>query len=639
MGGDRAGYYPDEFLDRLRDRADLLALVRLRVSLRKQGGNWVGLCPFHQEKTPSFMVHPDKGIFKCFGCGASGDALSFVMRTRALAFHEAVEELAEWAGLSLPERARTPEATSTGGDVGGVPAVRARRTQYQLLEACARYFREALHDARGVRARDYLQRRGLGPELWDRFGLGYAPPGWQNLLDHFGAETRDALVEVGMVIQRQDGETGPVRHYDRFRDRLMFPIQDLRGRYVSFGGRILGPGEPKYLNGPETSLYAKGELLYGLNLAQEAVRQAGYLLIVEGYMDRIAMAMHGFDAVAATLGTAVTPAQVERIWQRTQRVIFCFDGDTAGYQAAWRALDRVIDGINSDRQVRFLFLPSGMDPDDFLRHNGAAAMAEQIDQTTSLWDFLYAHLTRDLTLQHPEDRATLVHRMQHYLQRITDTVLRQFYMDDLAQRLGVPVWRLFRGVTTTGRVKRSSTPGLGVATGKAGAGLSGGSGRSGSESPMARGRNYEQLMMAILLRFPQLVGEYEESLVAMELANPAFGALLAELLQQDHPGAGQYAALAERILHAEPVVATIVTLEDARHELHGCLSTDRLRQLRRRERGVGYVGMAGGQDDGVGDDPWSDAAIQRVMALKREEQRLRQEKLAPPEKPVDNGTM
>ncbi|MBF0159994.1 MAG: DNA primase [Magnetococcales bacterium] len=601
-------FYPEYFLTLLRDRVNLLQLIGSHVTLRKQGSNWAGLCPFHQEKTASFTVRPEKGLFKCFGCGAGGDAIDFLMRMRSLSFQEAVTDLAQQCGLPLPDEGHRDGPASSEEQ----RQQQLKQQRHDLLAACNEWFQHCLNGPAGERARDYLTRRGLDASQWQRLGLGYAPPGWQTLLDHFGLEQTDQLVAIGVVIQRQAEQPGRQDDhrpfYDRFRNRIMFPIHDPQGRCVAFGGRILGAGEPKYINSPETALYHKGDLLYGLHLAQESIRRVGQVLVVEGYMDRIALAMQGFDYAVATLGTALTERQLALLWQRTSKIIFCFDGDKAGYQAAWRALEQTVEGLSSGRHVRFLFLPEGMDPDDLMRHEGAAGLQARLQQAMPLWDFLYQRLSSDLHLQSPDDRAALVHRLRPYLDRMSDPLLRQFYAEALAQRVGLPSWRITgRSTATRYREPQAAAP---------------------ASQPLAAGRDYEQFLLALLLRYPTLILEQEEVLSTLHLDNRNFAGLLRSLVEQVDDAADgmdpdqwqlspEQRATAEQILQAEQTLPE--QEQDRRRELAGCLTSCQLRQLQ-RERS--YL-----QQSGLSTTPqWNDESLRRLLALKQEEHRLHRNK-------------
>ncbi|MEE8463548.1 MAG: DNA primase, partial [Gammaproteobacteria bacterium] len=343
-----SGLIPQHFIDDLITRADIVEVLGRRIPLKKAGREYKACCPFHDEKTPSFTVSPAKGFYHCFGCGAHGTALGFLMEYDHMEFVEAVESLAGMMGIEVPrEDSQRP----------------ARRYDelFDLMQKVEQHYQQELpkHQA----AADYLRARGIDGATAKRFGIGYAPSGWSHLLDKFGTSTEasDRLLAVGLIIRKDDG-----KHYDRFRERIMFPIRDSRGRCIGFGGRVMGQEEPKYLNSPETVLFHKGRELYGLYEARQAIRNIERLVVVEGYMDVIGLARHGIDFAAATLGTATTDEHLNRLFRLSDEVHFCFDGDRAGRAAAWRALETALPQIREGRQVRFVFLPDGQDPDSYV---------------------------------------------------------------------------------------------------------------------------------------------------------------------------------------------------------------------------------------------------------------------------------
>ena len=349
---------PTDFIQTLLSRVDIVEVIDRYVPLKKAGANYVACCPFHNEKTPSFSVSPGKQFYHCFGCGAHGTAVGFLMEYGGKAFPDAVEELARDAGMEVPRVER--------------PGEREKRDEAQdlneLLLAAARFYRSQLKDA--PRAIDYLKSRGLTGEIAARFGIGYSPDAWRGLEAVFPKYDAPELDAAGLVI---NGEGG--KRYDRFRDRVMFPIHDSRGRVIGFGGRVMGAGEPKYLNSPETPVFSKGRELYGLYLARNAIRDAGRVVVVEGYMDVVALAQHGVEYAVATLGTATTPTHVQKLFRLTDTVVFCFDGDNAGRKAAWRALENTLPMLADGKNAVFLFLPDGEDPDDYVRKRGRAAFS------------------------------------------------------------------------------------------------------------------------------------------------------------------------------------------------------------------------------------------------------------------------
>ncbi len=412
---------PSNFIQTLLARVDIVELVDQHVPLRKAGANFTACCPFHSEKTPSFTVSPSKQFYHCFGCGAHGTAIGFLMEFSGKSFPEAIDELAQMAGLEVPR--------VTG------PNQEARREQsqdlFEILLRAARFYRAALKDAPD--AIEYLRSRGLTGAIAVRFGIGYAPDDWQPLGGAFPNYADKTLETAGLVIA---GDAG--KRYDRFRHRIMFPIHDASGRVVGFGGRVLDDGEPKYLNSPETPVFAKGRELYGLFQARPAIRSAGKVLVVEGYMDVVALAQHGIEYAVATLGTATTPTHVQKLFRATDCVVFCFDGDEAGRRAAWRALEHALPMLSDDKQARFLFLPDGEDPDDAVRHRGKPALEALIEAATPLSDFLLAELAQRSPPTSAEGRAALVSAAKPLLAQLNAPVLAALLRRRLAAIAGLP---------------------------------------------------------------------------------------------------------------------------------------------------------------------------------------------------------
>ncbi len=342
---------PKSFIQDLLNRLDIVDVVERYVPLKKAGANYTACCPFHNEKSPSFTVSQSKQFYHCFGCGAHGTAIGFVMEHGGLGFVDAVEELAQSIGVAVPQEIQTgPAQHKIAPDL------------YEVMQSAMRYYREQLKLS--PRAIDYLKRRGVSGEIAARFGIGFAPEGWQNLASVCDYQ-QAALLETGLAIEAEGG-----RRYDRFRDRIMFPIVNTRGQVIGFGGRILDQGEPKYLNSPETPLFEKGHELYGLFQAQKAIRASGQVVVVEGYMDVVALAQHGIAYVVATLGTATTAYHVQKLLRLSDEVIFCFDGDAAGQRAAWRALENALPQLVDGKRIGFLFLPQQHDPDSYVREHG-----------------------------------------------------------------------------------------------------------------------------------------------------------------------------------------------------------------------------------------------------------------------------
>ncbi|GAB2902039.1 DNA primase [Uliginosibacterium flavum] len=406
---------PESFIQDVLARTDIVGLIERYVPLKKGGANYMACCPFHNEKSPSFSVSPTKQFYHCFGCGAHGTAIGFLMEYSGMSFPEAIKDLAQQAGLKIPED----------------DAPQVDRAQLStLLEAmtrATRFYRDQLKQAPA--AIEYLKKRGLTGEIASRFGIGYAPDDWQGLHQVFTNDYDNApLLEAGLVIQNDAG-----RRYDRFRDRVMFPILDQRGNIIGFGGRVIGQGEPKYLNSPETPLFEKGRELYGLFQARQAIRESGVVVVVEGYMDVVALAQYGFNSAVATLGTATTATHIQKLFRQSEKVVFCFDGDKAGRKAARRALETCLDQLADDREVRFLFLPTEHDPDSFVREQGLEAFHRAIHDALPLSEFLLRELRGELNLATAEDRAKLVHEAKALIPKISAPVLQLQTIRMLAQ--------------------------------------------------------------------------------------------------------------------------------------------------------------------------------------------------------------
>ncbi|MEO7385619.1 MAG: DNA primase [Gammaproteobacteria bacterium] len=418
-----SGRIPQDFIDDLVQRADIIEVVGSRVPLTKAGREYKARCPFHSEKTPSFWVSPQKGFYHCFGCGAHGTALGFLMEYERLEFPVAVEELARSVGVEVPR-------SDSGERISVEPL-------YAALESAAQLFRQALRDHPAPV--EYLKHRGLDGETAREFGIGYAPPAWDTLLTASGTneDERQQLLAAGLVIPRDTGG-----FYDRFRDRIIFPIRDSRGRTMAFGGRILATGEPKYLNSPETPVFHKGRELYGLYEARRAERKLERLLVVEGYMDVVMLAAHGIRNAVGTLGTATTSEHLRRIFGVVSEVIFCFDGDRAGREAAWRALQVSLPALHDGRQIRFLLLPDGEDPDSLVRREGAAAFAQRLATSIPLSQFFLDSLSADVDLGNLDGKARLAALAKPLLAQLPEGVYRELLTTELARRVGLPRERL-----------------------------------------------------------------------------------------------------------------------------------------------------------------------------------------------------
>ncbi len=416
---------PQSFLQDLLNRVDIVDVVGRYVQLKKGGANFSGLCPFHNEKSPSFTVSPTKQFYHCFGCGAHGTAIGFLMEFSGTGFVEAVKDLAQSVGMTVPEQEdRLP------------PAQRAEQQAKSLAlsdamtQAC-HFYRQQLRSARP--AIDYLKGRGLTGEVAARFWVGYAPEGWDSLRQVFADYEHEALVEAGLVIDKSDEEGSNRKRYDRFRDRIMFPIRNTKGQVIGFGGRVMGAGEPKYLNSPETPLFQKGSELYGLFEARQAIRDKGYVLVTEGYMDVVALAQFGFEQAVATLGTACTPTHVQKLLRQTDQVIFSFDGDAAGRRAARRALEACLPHALDNRTLKFLFLPTEHDPDSYIREFGNAAFERVVHEATPLSQFLISEVTEGKDLATAEGRARAQFDAKAMITAMPPSALRLQVLRQLAQ--------------------------------------------------------------------------------------------------------------------------------------------------------------------------------------------------------------
>jgi len=415
-----------DFIDRLLARVDLVQIIDARVTLRKAGREFTAPCPFHAERTPSFTVSPPKQFYHCFGCGAHGNAINFLMEYEHLGFLEAVEDLARGVGLELPQ--------------GTTPEPDGHTDLITVVEQAAQFFSRQLREHPQRRAAvDYLQERGLDDEIIHTFGIGYAPPGWDNVIRHLDskvANVRD-LATAGLAIERDDG-----RFYDRFRDRIMFPIRSSRGRIVAFGGRALADVTPKYMNSPETPFFFKGRELYGLYEARKHERHLGCLLVVEGYMDVVALAQYGIHYAVATLGTATTGEHLDQLFRATQQLVFCFDGDRAGRTAAWRALENALPFMRDGRHIDFLFLPEGEDPDSLIRKEGQQRFEQRLDQALPLSEYFFEHLTGVVEINTIDDRARFSQQARPLLEKLPDSDFRDMMSDRLAGIAKNPLSRL-----------------------------------------------------------------------------------------------------------------------------------------------------------------------------------------------------
>ena len=418
-----AGLIPQNFIDDLLSRIDIVDVINHRVPLKKAGREFQACCPFHSEKTPSFTVSPNKQFYHCFGCGAHGSALSFLMEYDRLSFPEAIEELATQVGMEVPREASFEQ----GPD---------HRPIYDLLEKVADFYSEQLRShAEAPRAVDYLKQRGLSGEIAATFRLGFAPPGWDNVLERFGGDEKklQVLRDAGLISE-PDG-----KRYDRLRDRIIFPIRDGRGRVIGFGGRLLGEGKPKYLNSPETPVFHKGRELYGLYEARQTHKQLEQVLVVEGYMDVVALAQFGIRNAVATLGTATTSDHLDKLYRASNEVVFCFDGDRAGRDAAWKALQTALPSMKDGRQARFLFLPEGEDPDTLVRKIGEQAFRDELSHAQPLSEFFFAKLESQVDTDSIDGLARLAELAKPLLGKLPPGTFRAMMEQALQNRIGLRV--------------------------------------------------------------------------------------------------------------------------------------------------------------------------------------------------------
>ena len=461
-----AGLIPDSFIEELLARSDIVDVIERRVPLKRVGAEFQACCPFHDEKTPSFTVSPRKQFYHCFGCGAHGSAIGFLMQYEGLEFVDAVEDLARAAGLQVPK-------------TGGPQKPRPDTGLYDMLTACANYYTEQLKQH--PPAVEYLKQRGLSGEICRDFGIGYAPSGWDSLIKKLGGD-EGKLAQLKKVGMLSEGKSGA---YDKFRDRIMFPIHDRRGRVIAFGGRALSDDGPKYLNSPETALYHKSRELYGLYLARQKSGRLDEIIVVEGYMDVVALAQFGFRNAVATSGTATTTIQVEMLFRAADTVVFCFDGDAAGRKAAWRALEATLPRMREGLQARFLFLPEGEDPDSMVRKEGAEAFSAQLEAAMPLSDFFFEHFTSQTDTASLDGRAKLVQQAQPLIASMPEGVFR----DMMTERLE--------------SLAQHRLQGHAVLRGRAPAG-------SGGRGKPVQQRTAMRVALAHLVQNPSLVGRLDE---------------------------------------------------------------------------------------------------------------------------------
>jgi len=437
-----AGRIPQQFIDDLINRADIVDVVDSRVALKKRGKEHIACCPFHNEKSPSFTVSQSKQFYHCFGCGAHGTALGFIMEYERLDFVDAIDVLAAECHIEVPREQGnfTPQQDD-------------KKPLYDVLEKAANQFANELKKT--PRAVEYLKQRGLSGEIAKDFQMGYAPDSWGFILGQLGNtnEGKAACLKSGLSIEKN-----PHKHYDRFRDRIMFPIRDRRGRTIGFGGRILDKGEPKYLNSPETPVFHKGEELYGLYEARQSVKDLQRIVIVEGYMDVVALAQHGIRYAVATLGTATSATQISKLFRIVPELIFCYDGDAAGKKAAWRALENSLAVLRDGVQARFLFLPDGEDPDTLVRQEGQQAFEQRLSNATPLSDFLLDHLSVDLDLSTADGCGRLSEKAKPLISKIADGVFKDLLINQLSKRLGLSRNSLHQHIPDTPAQPQNQNP-------------------------------------------------------------------------------------------------------------------------------------------------------------------------------------
>ncbi|MDP2572884.1 DNA primase [Vibrio penaeicida] len=425
-----AGQIPRSFIDDLLARLDIVDIVDARVKLKKKGKNYSACCPFHNEKTPSFSVSQEKQFYHCFGCGAHGNAIDFLMEYERLEFVETIEELASYLGLEVPREQRS------GGGFSSAPKANTeqKRNLYDMMGSIAQFYRSQLKLSSSKHAIEYLKDRGLSKEVVQKFGIGYVADEWDLVRKNFGQSqtNQDMLVSGGMLIENDKGN-----RYDRFRGRVMFPIRDRRGRVIGFGGRVIGDGTPKYLNSPETPIFHKGKELYGLYEVLQGYREPPQILVVEGYMDVVALAQYGVDYSVASLGTSTTGDHLQLLFRQTNTVVCCYDGDRAGREAAWRALENALSFLKSGNILKFLFLPDGEDPDSYIRAHGKEAFEEQMKNAEPLSNYLFSNLLSQVDVGNNEGKAALEALALPLIHKVPDTSMQDQLLKLLGQKTGI----------------------------------------------------------------------------------------------------------------------------------------------------------------------------------------------------------
>ncbi|MFZ6642205.1 DNA primase [Undibacterium sp. TC4M20W] len=570
---------PQSFIQDLLARVDIVDVVGKYVQLKKGGANYMGLCPFHNEKSPSFTVSPTKQFYHCFGCGAHGSSIGFLMEYSGLSYVDAIRDLAQNNGMIVPEEDRL------------LPAQRAEVTAKSLalsevMTKAGEYYKQQLRTA--PQAIAYLKKRGLTGEIAARFGLGFSPDAWDGLRSVFADYNVPALVEAGLVIDKSEEEGGGRKRYDRFRDRVMFPIRNTKGQIIGFGGRIMEQGEPKYLNSPETPLFQKGLELYGLFEARQSIREAGYVLVTEGYMDVVALAQMGFPQAVATLGTACTPTHVQKLLRQTDHVIFSFDGDSAGRRAARRALDACLPHANDDKVIKFLFLPKEHDPDSYIREFGADAFEQEVRDAMPLSQFFMREMIGDNDLNTAEGRARTQFDAKPLLQAMQSSGMRLQLVRNLAQvtqTSPAEIETMFELSQPVARVKLAPP-------------------KSKRNAPVG----LELQIMRILVAHPSLAVMLDESVLADAAALSPDGANMLRSLvftAQSMGESAQFAALAEQLrslgsdfdaLIAEIAEQAETDIDIVRLELAGALRQMRHQVLRAEAENLAARGLRTPED-------------------------------------------
>lgn len=588
---------PQTFIQDLLNRIDIVDVVSKYVQLKKGGANLMGLCPFHNEKSPSFTVSPTKQFYHCFGCGAHGTAIGFLIEYSGLSFVETIKDLAQSVGMTVPDNNdKIPSAQQATHQTKNLALSEA------MVSACD-FYRQQLRNS--PQAINYLKKRGLTGEIAAKYGLGYAPDNWDNLSAVFPNYEATTLVEAGLIIDRTNESGNNRKRYDRFRNRIMFPIKNIRGQIIAFGGRVLDDAEPKYLNSPETPLFQKGNELYGLFEARQAIRDARYVLVTEGYMDVVALSQLGFPQAVATLGTACTPTHVHKLLRQTDHIIFSFDGDRAGRHAARRALDACLPHTADDKIIRFLFLPREHDPDSFVRELGAEEFKQQIHDAMPLSQFLLNEVTTETDLSTPEGRAHAQFIAKPLLQIMPPSSLRLQIVRSLAQltqSTSAEIEVLFELSKPISRTKLAPP-------------------RNNRPPPVG----LERQIIRLLLTHPTLASELDDAgLTAMMHSAPNHAEMLEHLIaaSQSMGEQANFAVLTEHLrddssdfksLIAEIAAESESSIETARLELAGAIRQIKMQVLKKE--------MAQLAATGLGDE----AAHKHYRALIQQQEQLRRE--------------